>query len=60
MSEIIIKDDWAISLGTVESEEDLKTIPGVSNINPPPQDGRCDCCGRHISELRPFGDSGEP
>jgi Zn finger protein HypA/HybF involved in hydrogenase expression len=23
-------------------------------ISPPPMDGRCECCGRHVSELRPF------
>lgn len=25
-------------------------------INPPPEDGRCECCGKHISELNPFDD----
>ena len=30
------------------------------NINSPPRDGRCDCCGRHISELKPFGGPGDP
>ena len=60
MAEILFKNECAISLGTVESEEDLKTIPGVSNINPPPREGRCDCCGRHINELHRFGSPGEP
>ena len=23
-------------------------------INPPPEDGRCECCGRPMSELAPF------
>jgi hypothetical protein len=30
------------------------------HINPPPQDRRCECCGRHISELKPFGKAGDP
>jgi hypothetical protein len=29
-------------------------------INPPPSDDRCQVCGRHISELKPFGGSGNP
>ena len=23
-------------------------------VNPPPKDRRCMCCGKHISELKPF------
>jgi hypothetical protein len=30
------------------------------SINPPPQDRRCDCCRRHINELKPFGKAGDP
>jgi len=29
-------------------------------INPPPKDARCECCGRHVSELKPFGGAGDP
>lgn len=29
-------------------------------INPPPRDRRCECCGRHVSELKPFGKAGDP
>jgi hypothetical protein len=43
----------------VDCEDDLKPQPGIS-LNPPPRDGRCDCCGRHISELKPFGGPGDP
>ena len=32
----------------------------VIAINPPPKDGRCECCGRRKSELKPFGASGDP
>ena len=44
------------SLGAVSKEEDLQQ-PG---INPPPSDGRCSVCGRHMSELKPFGGPGDP
>lgn len=29
-------------------------------INPPPQDKKCERCGKHISELKPFGKAGDP
>lgn len=29
-------------------------------INPPRVRGRCDVCGRHISELKPYGKAGDP
>lgn len=29
-------------------------------INPPPQDMKCECCGKHIDELKPFGKEGDP
>ena len=29
-------------------------------INGPPEDRRCECCGRHITELQPFGKEGDP
>ena len=29
-------------------------------INGPPEDGRCGICRRHISEVEPFGGSGDP
>ena len=41
-------------LEAINCEEDLKLSPGYLHINPPPVDGRCDCCGKHISELKPF------
>jgi len=59
MSEFIIKENGITSLGSIDGEEDLKTRPGI-NINPPPKDGRCYCCGRHVSELKPFGGPGDP
>jgi hypothetical protein len=59
MAEVLIQENGIVSLGSVENEEDLKPRPGI-NINPPPKDGRCECCGRHISELKPFGKAGDP
>ena len=29
-------------------------------INGPPRDNRCECCGKHISELKPYGGPGDP
>ena len=41
---------------SVYKPEDLKR----TGINPPPRDGKCDCCGKHISELKPYGKAGDP
>jgi hypothetical protein len=60
MGKIIYEGTNFIDLGTVSCEEDLKPIPGKINHNPPPEDGRCECCGKHISELTPFGGTGDP
>jgi hypothetical protein len=59
MTQFIIQKNGITSLGSVDREEDLKLFPGI-NLNPPPEDGICDCCGRHISELKPFGGPGDP
>ena len=59
MTTKIIDNNGVVSLGSISSEKDLNIKARVS-INPPPEDGRCDCCGRHISELTPFGKAGDP
>jgi hypothetical protein len=59
MATTIINKNGVVSLDSISSETDLKLRPGF-NINPPPQDGRCECCGRHISEVKPFGKAGDP
>lgn len=46
------------SLGAVSKEEDLEP-KGSFIINGPPSDGRCEVCGRHMSELKPFGGPGD-
>jgi len=38
----------------------IKIKESVVRINPPPSDGRCECCRRHVSELKPFGGPGDP
>ena len=50
---------WIGNFDRILHEDDLKPKPGIS-INPPPSDGRCDCCGRSIGELKPFGGPGDP
>ena len=59
MATKIIDNNGIVSFDSISSEEDLKLRPWIS-INPPPTDGRCQCCGKHISELRPFGKAGDP
>ena len=61
MAQYLFDHGHAYSLGSISTEEDLKGAPrrGVS-INPPPKDGRCDCCKRHIRDLPPFGKAGDP
>ncbi len=50
---------WFITQGAICREEELKEI-GRFRINPPPNDGRCEVCGKHISELEPFRDPDDP
>ena len=54
MAQISFGSKGSKSLETIECEEDLVLGPGM-HLNPPPKDGRCECCGRHLSELKPFG-----
>ena len=53
MATKIIDNNGIVSFDSISNEEDLKLRPRIS-INPPPANGRCECCGRHISELEPF------
>ena len=59
MATKFIDNNGIVGFDSISSEEDLKLRPRI-NINPPPADARCDCCGRHISELKPFGTAGDP
>jgi hypothetical protein len=59
MQKSLFEGNGITSLLIVDGEEDLKPKGGI-NINPPPADGRCDGCGRYLSELKPFGKAGDP
>ena len=59
MTEVLFNGNGVISLGSIDGKEDLEPRPGI-NINPPPHDGRCQCCGRSLDELKPFGKAGDP
>ena len=59
MATKFIDNNGIVSFDSISSEEDLNLKPRI-NINPPPANGRCNCCGRHISELEPFGKAGDP
>jgi hypothetical protein len=59
MATKIIDNNEIVSFDSISSEEDLNLKPRI-NINPPPGFRRCDSCGRHISELKPFGKAGYP
>ena len=59
MTQILFEENGVVSLGAVSKEEDLER-PCRFFINAPPSDGRCDVCGRHMSELKPFGGPGDP
>ena len=54
MSEILFENGPTISLGAYCKEEDLRDLLGFLA---PPHDGRCQACGKHISQLKPFGGS---
>jgi hypothetical protein len=55
----MLKVNSIMNLDRICGEDDLQPRPGI-NINPPPEDGRCECCGLHISQLKPFGKAGDP
>ena len=55
---MIIELDRAKPMGQPDEREE-KQKPIIS-INPPPKDRRCECCHKHISELKPFGKAGDP
>ena len=59
MATKIIDNNGIVSFDSISSEEDLNLRPRI-NINPPSPYRRCECCGRHISELQPFGKAGDP
>jgi len=59
MTEILFNKNGVVSLEAKSKEDDLKKECRFS-INPPPGEGMCEVCGRHLSELKPFGGPGDP
>jgi len=59
MTQVILNGNGILSLGAISKEEDLNPKARII-INGPPSDGRCQVCGRHMSELTPFGGPGDP
>ena len=53
MTTKIFDGNGVVSLGSISSEKELK-IKARININSPPEDGRCDFCGRRINESSDF------
>jgi hypothetical protein len=44
---------------STDGKQGLKLKP-IIHVNPPPSDGKCMCCRKHISELKPYGKAGDP
>jgi len=59
MQKSLFEENEIENLESVDGEEDLKPKDGI-NISPPPADGRCEGCGRHLSELKSFGKARDP
>jgi hypothetical protein len=59
MTQKLFEGNGVISLGAISKEEDLTPTHRIS-ISGPPADGRCNVCGKHITELKPFGGPGDP
>ncbi len=60
MTKIFHNENGLLSLSAVSQEEDLRPTGHRIILNPPPADGKCYVCGKHISELKPFGGPGDP
>lgn len=59
MATKIIDNNGIVSFDSISSEEDLKLSPW-EKTNLSRADWSCGCCGRHSSELKPFGKAGDP
>ena len=46
-------------LSSINGEDDLKPMPRMI-IDPPPEDGKCQCCRKHVSELKPYDNPEHP
>ena len=59
MTKIGFQGNGILCLDAISKEEDLNPKCRFI-ISRPPRDGRCEVCGRHMSELAPFGGPGDP
>jgi hypothetical protein len=68
MKEMNIKDSDNMQESYIKSYIKYYAVYGTkdlerkfrNSLHAPPSDMRCMCCGRHISELQPFGKTGDP
>ena len=59
MDTISIIERCKIKYKNLEKIFGLRNIPVVMSCSPP-KDKKCEVCRRHISELNPYGENGEP
>jgi hypothetical protein len=59
MATKIFEENGVMTLGSIASDQDVQLGNNI-HINPPSHDRRCWCCGRPISQLKPFGKAGDP
>ncbi len=55
----LIDNDDIENFETTTKEKEIEGKTNI-NLNPSLEDRWCDCCGRHINELTPFGKAGDP
>jgi hypothetical protein len=60
MSEILFGNGPSNSLGAYYTYYKKGEIKELGCFVPATHDGRCQACGKHISELKPFGGPGDP
>jgi len=69
---LLLSDDFidTFDISLTEGSEEVGKLHNLTidkgdpkprvEINPPLEDGDCECCGKSISELKPFGGPGDP
>lgn len=60
--DFFINENGVLNFQCVHGEKDLHPEAFIKNvrfiINPPPIDGHCMCCGRHLRQMQPFREVG--
>ena len=55
MGLLLCDNEIFFNIFAIHNESDLHAKKSFQTaINPPPIDGRCEVCGRHLNDLRPF------